>query len=101
MSKYQFQAKVWRWTEAHGPATWFFVTLPEDVTDEIDDSLTGPPAGFGSVKVRVTVGDTTWETSLFPSDHHGSFILPIKKSVRASAGLSEGTQATFTLDVLA
>lgn len=101
MSTYTFDAELWQWSAATGPTTWFFVTLPEDVADEIDDSLVGPRAGFGSVKVRVTTGTTQWETSLFPSKDHASFILPIKKAVRTAQGLDAGVRATFAVQVLA
>jgi hypothetical protein len=97
---YAFEAELWLWTASTGPGQWQFITLPEDIADQIDDALTGPRAGFGSVKVRVTTGSTTWDTSLFPSKEHASFILPIKKSVRAAEGLNAGARAAFNLEVM-
>ena len=95
---YTFDAELWEWT-GQG-AAWFFVTLPEDVTDEIDDAHTGPRAGFGSVKVRVSVGATTWDTSIFPSKDAGGFILPIKKAVRVAEGVSVGVPFRVELTTL-
>jgi len=100
VTSYTFDATLWLWTAATGPGQWQFVTLPEAVTDQIDDALVGPRAGFGSVKVRVTTGTTTWDTSLFPSKEHASFILPVKKAVRVAEGLDAGVKATFSVTVL-
>lgn len=74
--------------------------MPEDITDQIDDTLAGPRAGFGSVRVEVTIGDTVWRTSLFPSKEQAAFILPIKKSVRDAQGLGESDAARITVGVL-
>jgi len=42
--------------------------------------------GFGSIRVTVTVGDTTWKTSVFPNKD-GTYGLPIKASVRQKEGI--------------
>jgi hypothetical protein len=91
---YEFEATLWRWREE---GTWHFLSLPEDVTDEIDD-LT-PKGGFGSVKVEVTVGATTWRTSVFPSKELRTFILPVKKAVRSVEGCAEGDRIRVLLRV--
>ena len=96
MSSWDFDAVVWQW-QGDGPATWRFVTLPFDLTDEIDDLTTGRQGGFGSVKVEVTIGNTTWTTSVFPSKEQRSFILPVKAPVRKAEGLSDGDTARVTL----
>ena len=96
MNEFQFEAAVWKW-QGDGPATWRFVTLPFDLTDEIDELTTGRQGGFGSVRVEVTVGRTTWATSVFPSKEHKSFILPVKAAVRKAEGLADGTIASVTL----
>lgn len=95
--EYEFTAPLWRW-EATTTA-WFFVSLPEDVTDEIDARHGHAAAGFGSLPVEVTVGRTTWRTSIFPDTKRGCFVLPVKKAVRTKEGLDEGTPATVTLTV--
>ena len=47
-----FTAPVWRWREG----SWRFVTLPEGVSDEVDEVVGDATGGFGSVRVEVTVG---------------------------------------------
>ena len=94
---YEFTAPLWKWD---GNAAWHFVTLPFDVTDEIDEITTGRQGGFGSVKVKVTIGRTTWTTSVFPDNKRESFILPVKAAVRKAEGLAEGTPAAVRLELV-
>jgi hypothetical protein len=96
-STYTFTAELWEW---EGKAAWHFFSLPEDVTDEIDERHSGDAAGFGSVKVEVTIGSTTWQTSIFPDTKRGTFILPVKKAVRSAEDLSDGATAELHLRVL-
>ena len=94
-----FTAELWRWTarkESADTGAWCFVTLPLDLADEVRDRA-GEPRGFGSVRVRVRVGTTTWDTSVFPDAASGSFVLPVKKAVRTAAGVTEGDLLTVTL----
>ncbi len=84
---YEFTEPIW---EHSGTQSWFFITLPHDVTDEIDELTEGRQRGFGSVRVQVTVGATTWATSIFPDTKAGSFVLPVKKAVRKAEGLTDG-----------
>lgn len=95
---YRFSAELWRW-DARNDASWMFVSLPEDVTDEIDDRWGGSVGGFGSIPVEVTVGSTTWSTSIFPSKQEATYVLPMKKAVRTAEGLDVGTTAEVELRV--
>ena len=81
-----FDAPLWRW---EGNAGWHFISLPEEIADEIEDSPI-QRGGFGSVRVHVQVGVTTWSTSLFPDTKRGTYILPMKKQVRLKEQLEEG-----------
>jgi len=47
--------------------------------------------------VTVQIGDSTWTTSLWPKD--GSYIVPIKTSVRKAEGLVEGDDVMIHLAV--
>jgi hypothetical protein len=94
---YDFTAPVWLWD---GDAPWHFVTVPEDVSDEIEARTAGRRAGFGSVRVEVTVGSTSWATSLFPDKGRGAYVLPIKKQVRVAEGLSVGDDVAVRLGVV-
>lgn len=91
VTEHQFTADLWQWKarEEESGGAWFFVSLPFDVADAIDE--TAPSKGFGSIRVEVTIGATTWRTSVFPSAAEKTFLLPVKKAVRAKEGLVEGS----------
>ncbi len=93
---YEFTAVLFRW---EGNAAWHFVGLPEDVTDEIDERWGQSAGGFGSVPVEVSIGATTWQTSIFPDTKRGTFLLPVKKAVRTREKLEDGSSADVRLRV--
>ena len=94
---YRFDAELWRW-EAN--AGWYFVTVPAAISDEIKARAAGPRRGFGSVRVRVTIGASTWSTSVFPDSVRNAYLLPVKKAVRTRQRVDEGDPVTVALDVL-
>lgn len=93
---FEFTAQLW---EHEGEAPWFFVTLPQTHSDEIAD-LVPKRSGFGSVKVGVTVGDTRWSTSLFPSKELAAYMLPIKRAIRTRAAIAAGDEIAVTVSLL-
>lgn len=95
----EFVSELWTW-EARRTDTWTFVALPPELSDEILDRAGGLTHGFGSLKVRVRVGTTTWTTSIFPDAKRGTYVLPIKKAVRKSQSLSPGDTTEVTLELL-
>ena len=97
-SRYTFTAELW---EHEGPAPWHFVSLPEAVADEIEATYGHRAAGFGSLRVEVTIGTTRWSTSLFPDRKRGTYLLPVKKSVRVAERLEAGEPAAVRLVVVA
>ncbi len=94
---YEFTAPMWKWKD---DSAWHFVTLPTHIADDIEHESEGMRGGFGSVKVTVTVGRTTWSTSLFPSSSAESYILPMKKQVRVAEQLDEGDPVAVSLDLV-
>lgn len=94
---FRFTAAVW---EHDGHAAWHFLDLPEDAADEIDARFGHRAGGFGSVRVEATIGATTWQTSIFPDTRRRTYVLPVKKAVRAAEGLADGSSADVTLVVV-
>ena len=88
-----------------GMAPIGFVRIPADAADaivahELERRLEmGKRRGFGSVKCTVTLGESRWQTSLFPNKD-GSWFLPVKKPVRLAEGLDYGDEVEIELDLL-
>ena len=96
MAQFAFDAEVWLYD---GDAAWHFITVPPEISDEIEAEAPGPRRGFGSVRVRATIGDTTWSTSLFPDNKRGAYVLPVKAEVRKREGVSAGSSVTVGVDL--
>lgn len=98
MSRFTFEAEAW---EYPGPQPWTFVTVPSVIADAIKAEIGGGASGFGSVRVRVALGTSRWNTSLFPSNEHGSFLLPLKKAVRSAEQIGDGDTVTVEFELQA
>ena len=92
---HRFEAELWLWD---GDAAWHFITVPPDLSDDIEEQA-GERRGFGSVPVEVTIGSSTWTTSLFPDSKRGAYLLPVKKQVRTREGIEAGDVVTVGLVV--
>lgn len=92
-----FEARLWLW-EARRADSWTFVTLPADASEEIRDVAGGAARGFGSLRVRVSVGTSTWTTSIFPGSD--GYVLPVKRAVRRAEALEAGDVAAVTVELL-
>jgi len=88
---------LWLWSG--GQASWHFLTVPEDLADEIRAHGLAVRGGFGSVKVEAAIGEVRWRTSVFPQKS-GGYILPVRASVRRDAGIAAGDDVTFELEIL-
>ena len=90
----EFKGKIWFWK---GPAPWHFVTVPEDQSRDLKAVSGFVTYGWGMIPVRARIGKTEWKTSMFPKD--GSYILPLKTSVREAEHLEEGDKVTVRLEI--
>ena len=90
---------LWIWKGSDAAGRWYFITVPEEQSDEIRAHALGNPRGFRSVKVEARIDDVTWRTSVFPLNS-GGYLLPVKKEVRSRAGLAAGDEVTVDLELL-
>lgn len=97
MSAYVIGAKIWRY---EGPSAWYFVTMPVEISEEIKEVFGKLSAGWGSLPVRVTIGNTTWKTSIFYDTKHQAYLLPIKADVRRIENLLEGNDVEVRIEVI-
>ena len=93
---FEFAAPLWRYPSPDG---WYFISLPADVSGEINDMTVGIRRGFGSVRVVVKVGASSWRTSIFPDSKNGTFLLPVKKAVRLAEHLDAGGRVRVRLQI--
>ena len=99
MEVFEFEAELWVW-DARRLDTWTFVTVPAKLSEEIAERAQAQPrASFGSVRVSVTIGSTSWRTSIFPAavDRYN---LPVKKAVRRAEGLEAGDRTQVRLELV-
>lgn len=89
-----FTGEMWFWK---GPAPWHFVSVPEEEAGVLEDASQFVTYGWGMIPVKAQIGDTTWETSLWPKD--GGYIVPIKTWVRKAEELDLGDVVDVTLYV--
>jgi Domain of unknown function (DUF1905) len=93
-----FEGVLWR---VPGESGWHFITLPLELTADIREETAPLRKGFGSVKVTATVAGTSWSTSVFPDTQTGSYLLPVKKSVREATGIHPGDTVSVRLELAA
>jgi len=96
--KVVFDAELWLW-EARRHDSWVFVGLPAAESEEIRDLAGGLRRGFGSLRVRATIGASTWTTSIFPGSD-GGYVLPLKRPIRVAESLEVGDTATVAIDLI-
>ncbi|CAN5144252.1 DUF1905 domain-containing protein [soil metagenome] len=90
----EFSGLVWEW---RGPAPYYFVSVPEDGCAAIDDAKALVTYGWGMIPVTVTLGATTWTTSLWPKDD--AYVVPLKVAVRKAERVDVDDIVTIRLDI--
>ena len=90
---------LWIWKGSDAAGRWYFITVPEEQSDEIRAHAFGSPRGFGSVRVEARIGDVAWRTSVLPLNA-GGYLLPVKAQIRKKAEIAAGDEVTVELEVL-
>jgi hypothetical protein len=93
---HSFSASLWRYPSEW--ASWFFLSVSKDLSLTIKGDYAQHLKGFCSLPATITIGTTTWQTSLFFDSRSRMFLLPVKKTVRDLEGIQEGDRvvASFT-----
>ncbi len=85
----EFDASLWLW-DARRTDSWTFLSLPEDLADEVLERGAPAKRGFGSLRVEVRLGGSTWQTSIFPDNARKTYVLPVKKAIRRAEAVEAG-----------
>ena len=91
------RAKVWLYPGQE--ANWHFVTLPKKQSQQIKERFGSFKRGWGSLPVKVTIGKTTWNTSIFPDKKAGAYLLPLKADVRKQEKIQDGKSIMFVVEI--
>lgn len=75
----EFQAKVWIYP---GKGGWHFLTLPLSVSKKIKLFTEQVKGSWGMIPVLAKIGETSWNTSIFPEKNSPKYVLPLKAEVR-------------------
>lgn len=92
---HKIQSRVWEW---EGKGAWHFITIEKNQAQEIKKDWHWPRRGFGAIPVKVRINDTEWSTSIFP-EKEGTYLLPIKKTVRINEQIKKGDTITIYIQV--
>jgi hypothetical protein len=94
---YTVETRIWRY---QGAAAWYFANIPTEPSAEIKTRFGSSSRGWGSIRVRVRIGKTEWNTSLFPDKKSSTYLFAIKADVRKAEGLSDGDPITARVSIV-
>lgn len=95
---YKVRSKIWLYP---GMAGWHFLTIPKKQSEEIKKVYGEKKRGWGSLPIQVTLGKTSWKTSIFPDKKSGTYLLPLKADIRKKEGVAHGDTINFVIDIRA
>jgi hypothetical protein len=98
-SIYKMREEVWLYPSEHGMNYWHFVNVSKKASREIKEKYGKQRRGFGSIPVVVTVGETSWKTSIFPNKKSGGYILPLKAEVRKKEDIRDGKTLSYSIEI--
>lgn len=109
MEHLTFTGPLWRWAgspNGGNAGSWHFLTITGEQGEALAATalmrrLEGQGRGWGSLRVRVTLGDTQWQTSVFPQKNAAgqpTWLLPVKLAVRKAEDLAEGDVVSVALE---
>jgi hypothetical protein len=84
-----------------GMAGWHFIGVPKKQSVEIKKHFGAHAKGWGSLPVEVILGKTHWETSIFPDKKSGTYLLPLKATVRKKEQAEHDDVISFILEIKA
>lgn len=96
------RAPLWRWSGGNG-VSWYFVTIDGEAGEALSATRlmrrleAGSSRGFGMIKVHAMIGDSRWNTSVFPRKE-GGWLLPVKAAIRRAEGIGEGDVVAVVLE---
>ncbi len=91
---YQFKATVWQYEVPNG---WFFVSLPEEISQEIRTNLKWQEEGWGRLKSIAKINDLQWSTAIWFDSKLNTYLLPLKAEIRKKNQLTNEMEIDVNL----
>lgn len=96
LNKFKTKAKVWLYP---GKAAWHFVTIPKELSMNIKELFSDQERGWGSLPIKVTINETSWDTSIFYDKKSNGYLLPIKSLIRKKEDISVDDVIEFSFEI--
>lgn len=80
-------------------AGWHMIYLPKKEAAVIRKKFSSVHRGWGSLPALVTLGKTSWKTSIFFDKRSDTYILPLKALVRKKEGIFAKDKVSFSLEI--
>ncbi len=93
---FKFKSKLWVYA---GPSAWHFLSVPKKLSGELKNRYNDRTRGFGSLPVKIKIGDTQWRTSIFPDSKTSTYLLPVKLAVRKKENIFEGSMVSCEISI--
>ncbi|MCW5518119.1 DUF1905 domain-containing protein [Muriicola sp. Z0-33] len=82
--QYSFTAYLWQYSSQGG---WVFVSLPNNMSREIRESLKWQEEGWGRMKATACIENLEWKTAIWFDQKRKTYLLPIKADIRKKKNL--------------
>ena len=89
-----FTGEVVYW---RGPSPYYFVEVPEPVSELIAAESSQLTYGWGCIPARARIAETDFTTALFPKDD--LYMLPVKAAVRTHLGVDVGDELAVVMEL--
>lgn len=77
--QFRFTAKPWQY---NGQGGWVFISLPQDLSEEIREIFKSEERGWGRLSVSAKIGTTEWKTAIWFDTKANTYLLPLKADIR-------------------
>jgi hypothetical protein len=92
--KYEFIGKVWQHAP---PGGWYFVSLPQEMSNEIRGALRSEEEGWGRLKATAGIGKSEWKTAIWFDTKRNTYLLALKAEIRKRENIESGTEIAVTV----
>ena len=94
MKQFVVEGKVWRY---QGESPWHFVYVSEKLSRQIRDTAKARKNGL--VRIKASIGKTSWTTALFPTKD-GPYLIAVKAEVRRAEEIADGDKVKISCSLL-